>query len=197
MSDIRLQIKIKSSRIMRAMEKAGIYSVAELCRIMGMPRHQSDVGEMVNMKRSPVQRDGSWRPIALELATAVHCEPEDLWPEYLRYVELKKNEVNVDMDVEQFQELASNPDHLLRDMGVKIALSALPARERHVLELRFGLNGNGEHTLEEAGAAIERHDGKKTPVNRERVRQLEQKALRRLKSWHDRQALGLTPEDIQ
>ena len=194
MSDIRLQIKIKSSRIMRAMEKAGIYSAAELCRAMNLPRHQTMVGDLINMKRSPVCRNGSWRRLALEMATAVHREPEELWPEYLRYVELKKNEVTVDMDVDQFQELASNPNHLLRNMAVRDAIAQLPDRLKNVLELRYGLNGNGEHTLEETGALLINSGGGRG-VTRERVRQMEAKALRKLRSLHAREALGLSEED--
>ena len=56
MSDVRLQIKIKSSRIMRAMEAIGIYSIAELCRVSGMPKADSQVGNLINMKCSPLNK---------------------------------------------------------------------------------------------------------------------------------------------
>ncbi|MGH7396792.1 MAG: RNA polymerase sigma factor RpoD/SigA [Candidatus Rokuibacteriota bacterium] len=52
------------------------------------------------------------------------------------------------------------------------ALARLPAREREILGLRFGLDGEEEQTLEEIGARFR--------VTRERVRQLVQQALRRL-----------------
>ena len=52
-------------------------------------------------------------------------------------------------------------------------LSHLTDQERQVLELRFGLEGEERHTL----AAI----GRKLEVSRERVRQVELKALRKLR----------------
>ena len=196
MSDVRLQIKIKSSRIMRAMEVAGIYSVAELCRIMGMPNSQGPVGELVNMKCSPLSKTGTWRTIALALATALHKEPDDLWPEYLRRVELKSNEVRVDMTMREFQKLASDPDDLMRSMTVQEALAQLPAREREVLELRFGLNGNGEHTLAEVSKLLPRQNGGKEPIARERIRQIEAKAFRRLRGLAHRGLIALSDDDI-
>jgi RNA polymerase primary sigma factor len=56
---------------------------------------------------------------------------------------------------------------------IRGALSVLNAREREVLEMRFGLSDGQEHTLEEVG----RHFG----VTRERIRQIEAKALRKLR----------------
>ncbi len=56
---------------------------------------------------------------------------------------------------------------------IRGALSVLNAREREVLEMRFGLSDGQEHTLEEVG----KHFG----VTRERIRQIEAKALRKLR----------------
>ncbi|MCC7450058.1 MAG: RNA polymerase sigma factor RpoD [Anaerolineae bacterium] len=56
---------------------------------------------------------------------------------------------------------------------VRGALSVLSDREREVLEMRFGLKDGQEHTLEEVG----KHFG----VTRERIRQIEAKALRKLR----------------
>ncbi len=52
-------------------------------------------------------------------------------------------------------------------------LSSLTAREERVLRMRFGIGTNSENTLEEVG--------KKFYVTRERIRQIESKALRKLK----------------
>ncbi len=53
-------------------------------------------------------------------------------------------------------------------------LSHLSEQEQHVLRLRFGLEGNERHTLAEIGRLME--------VSRERVRQVELKALRKLRN---------------
>ncbi len=56
---------------------------------------------------------------------------------------------------------------------IRGALAVLNQREREVLEMRFGLSDGQEHTLEEVG----KHFG----VTRERIRQIEAKALRKLR----------------
>jgi RNA polymerase primary sigma factor len=61
---------------------------------------------------------------------------------------------------------------LLRSVELQGALDQLSERMRHVLELRFGLSGKAPQTLEEVGAEL--------GVTRERVRQLESRALREL-----------------
>jgi RNA polymerase primary sigma factor len=61
---------------------------------------------------------------------------------------------------------------MLREQ-VKNALAVLSERERQVLELRFGLLDGKDHTLEEVGQYFD--------VTRERIRQIEAKALRKLR----------------
>ena len=56
---------------------------------------------------------------------------------------------------------------------IKSVLLTLQEREQEVLELRFGLVDGTSHTLEEVG--------KKFNVTRERIRQIEAKALRKLR----------------
>jgi RNA polymerase primary sigma factor len=69
---------------------------------------------------------------------------------------------------------------LLRDQ-IRSALQYLNERERQVLELRFGLSDGRDHTLEEVGQRL--------GVTRERVRQIEAKALRKLR--HPRSSRSL------
>ena len=55
------------------------------------------------------------------------------------------------------------------------AISQLSAREQKILEMRFGLRDGVTHTLEEVG--------KEFDVTRERIRQIEAKALEKIKNF--------------
>jgi RNA polymerase primary sigma factor len=69
-----------------------------------------------------------------------------------------------------------------RTQDLEAALAALPARDAKVLRLYFGLDGGREHTLEEIGGML--------GVTRERVRQLRDRALKRLKQGDVGRALA-------
>lgn len=83
-----------------------------------------------------------------------------------------------------------NPDQWLMDesraLDIIQALNTLQPREIQIIELSFWLNGNKEHSFEEIWKILD--------LTRERVRQLREKALRRLKhtnrSKHLKQHLG-------
>jgi RNA polymerase primary sigma factor len=74
----------------------------------------------------------------------------------------------------------------LRHRELAKALSTLNPRMRHVLSMRFGLDGNTPKTLEEVGGEL--------GVTRERVRQLESRALRELRLTAPDLELYLRPE---
>jgi RNA polymerase primary sigma factor len=59
-----------------------------------------------------------------------------------------------------------------REQAARV-LKTLSPREEEVLKMRFGIGDGSEHTLEEVG--------KKFAVTRERIRQIESKALRKLR----------------
>ena len=65
---------------------------------------------------------------------------------------------------------------------IELALSTLPPRDAKVLRLYFGLEGGREHTLEEIGSML--------GVTRERVRQLRDRALKRLREGDVGRALS-------
>jgi RNA polymerase primary sigma factor len=71
---------------------------------------------------------------------------------------------------------------------VKKALAALPPRQEAVLRFRFGIGETREHTLEELGERF--------AVTRERIRQIEQKAIRTLRSLaRPKKSFGSVPAD--
>jgi RNA polymerase primary sigma factor len=72
-------------------------------------------------------------------------------------------------------------DRFLSD-EIENALASLPARDAKVLRLYFGLDGGREHTLEEIGGLL--------GVTRERVRQLRDRALKRLREGEVGRALA-------
>ena len=75
-------------------------------------------------------------------------------------------------DVDALEPLDAASREMLREQ-VQHALAALSERERQVLELRFGLVDGKDHTLEEVSRYFK--------VTRERIRQIEAKALRKLR----------------
>ncbi|MCH7683384.1 MAG: RNA polymerase sigma factor RpoD/SigA [Gemmatimonadetes bacterium] len=72
-------------------------------------------------------------------------------------------------------------DRFLSD-EIEEALGTLPPRDARVLKLYFGLNGGREHTLEEIGGML--------GVTRERIRQLRDRALKRLREGDVGKALA-------
>jgi RNA polymerase primary sigma factor len=88
--------------------------------------------------------------------------------------------IGEDSDLGDFLEDKRTPspvESLLSDdltAQVERALSGLSEKEAQILRLRFGIGQEGEHTLEEVGQRFD--------VTRERIRQIEAKALRKLRS---------------
>ena len=61
----------------------------------------------------------------------------------------------------------------LRETTTRVLAASLTPREERIVRMRFGLGMNGDHTLEQVGQQFS--------VTRERIRQIEAKALRKLK----------------
>jgi RNA polymerase primary sigma factor len=68
---------------------------------------------------------------------------------------------------------ADSATHHILQETIEEVLSELSPRQSHILRLRFGLGGGESHTLEEIAI--------KFGLSRERIRQLEKEALRRLR----------------
>ena len=73
-------------------------------------------------------------------------------------------------------------DMAFRDEALTKCLESLSERERRVLEMRFGLNGEPPRSLDEVGRAVD--------LSRERVRQIENQSLKTLRSLAEIEQLG-------
>ena len=69
-----------------------------------------------------------------------------------------------------------------------LVLHTLSAREERIIKMRFGLEDGSEHTLEEVGLEF--------AVTRERIRQIEAKALRKLRQPSRSRKLRLFLDDV-
>ena len=80
--------------------------------------------------------------------------------------------------------ISADPAHkadVQRAAALTKCLGSLSYRERRVLELRYGLNGEQPCTLDEVGRAFQ--------VTRERIRQIENQGLKKLRALADSQKL--------
>jgi len=87
-------------------------------------------------------------------------------------------------DFSEDEDIPSPPDtviHINMIEQIEDVLKTIPEREAKVLKMRFGLGDGNEHTLEEIGDQFK--------VTRERIRQIETKALRKLKHPNRREKL--------
>ena len=87
-----------------------------------------------------------------------------------------EDELELDVPME-FEDNIDSPEDMVIDLEFKKkiqeALELLSPREAKVLKMRFGIDMSTDHTLEEVGRQFD--------VTRERIRQIEAKALRKLR----------------
>jgi RNA polymerase primary sigma factor len=170
-------------------------AVADQARTIRVPIHMNEaINKVIRASRQLVQELGR-EPTAEEIAEAM-----DLTVERVRKVlSVAKEPVSLETPVgsEEDSQLSDFiPDRTLpspAELAVKNDLASqtrdvlktLTPREEKVLRLRFGIGEKSEHTLEEVGQRFK--------VTRERIRQIEAKALKKLR--HPNRAKKLeTPE---
>jgi RNA polymerase sigma factor (sigma-70 family) len=195
MNEYRIKVSVRNNLLLSAIEKTGHKSVAAFCRANNIG--QTEVSALVSMRDRPVRRNGEFSLISKELMEILGAAPSDLWTDEQLYLKLEHNsgeQVVSRDDIAHFLEqaqttltLPSPEDECIRaeiSTAVQKALDTrLKPREKAVLQARIW----DEKTLEEVG-----HD---LGVHRERVRQLEAKALRKLRYGADRIRWDANEED--
>ncbi|MCX7878414.1 MAG: RNA polymerase sigma factor RpoD/SigA [Ignavibacteria bacterium] len=160
-----------------------LQALAEQSRIVRLPLNRvgalNKIGKAINSLEQTYEREPSADELAEQLDMSL-IEVSDTLKISGRHLSIDAPFVHgedsrlVDIMPNQNQPL---PDHKLINESLKIeinrALSTLSPRERDVLKLYYGLDQENPLTLEEIG--------EKFKLTRERVRQIKEKAIRRLK----------------
>ncbi len=156
-------------------------AIADHSRTIRIPVHMVEtLNRISKVNRSLVNEMGR-EPTPEELAqrTGVPAKKVRLILESSRKPLSLETPIGEDSDLGDFLEdkAAESPNETLitQDLSnqVERALSMLSPKEKEILRLRFGIGEEGEHTLEEVG--------RRFSVTRERIRQIETKALRKLR----------------
>jgi len=177
---VAILARFKNDNFRQARIAAGFETMISLSFHTGIS--QQTLGQYENFKRYPTSDIHIFK---LEIALKVPiC---DLFPKEYRDAVHR----NLGKPIEKTFDILALPGHdqfILPDpadtyeieemrrmieKGIEISLETLTKRQSRVLEMRFGLDGKHEHTLEE----IANEEG----VSKECIRQIEAKALRKLK----------------
>lgn len=185
--------RIKHGAIMAGLQRKG-WNQTDLAKALECS--PTDVTKIVNMHTVPSQRWLTDARIAV-LFDLTQQLPDELWPEWYRSDDWLKRDKRITAiahaPVERLLGAAEiglltapeAPDLTAMRAELRTQVSSqvqtLSKREQEVLAVRFGLNGSGELTLDEAA---DRFGG-----TRERIRQIEVRALRKLRRGTRRCAL--------
>lgn len=181
LKDVRIEFKVRNNLVLTKMEERGIYSISELCRQMKCPNSKISVGRLLAMKMPARGKRGAWSKLASGIADFFGCVPEDLFSDAQQWSSLQKHRVYAEIASAELQRLSSSQQGLLPDevldrkrlvSAAAEALRTLTPREERILRMRFGFSGDAM-SLDEVGVVF-----RATP---ERIRQIEAKALRKLK----------------
>jgi RNA polymerase sigma factor (sigma-70 family) len=177
-SDYRIRITVRNARLLRAIEAAGHQPGHHFAMAAGIS-YGGHLLPYLNLTRSPLNREGLLRECAWALCDFLGASPSDLWSDEQLHP-LQKNHANVDMDFGQLGALMHFHGHAIdpvqvasKDQAKRLllhSLETLTPKESKVVYARFF----EDWTLEELADHFN--------LTRERIRQVEQKALRKLRA---------------
>lgn len=158
-------------------------SIADQSRTIRIPVHMIEsIGRLRQMRKEFMQDEGR-EPSAEEIAGAVGISADEV----RLLLEVLRNPISLDQPLNDADErmygdfledvgtespLDITQEGLLRER-IEEVLDSLPAKEREIVKLRYGLCDGNMYTLEEVGSIYN--------VTRERVRQIEAKAVKKLR----------------
>jgi RNA polymerase primary sigma factor len=156
-------------------------AIADHSRTIRIPVHMVETLNRISRVNRNMINEMGREPTPEELAqrTGVPAKKVRLILESSRKPLSLETPIGEDSELGDFLEDKSagspNDSLLSQDLTSQVerALATLSPKEKEILRLRFGIGEEGEHTLEEVG--------KRFAVTRERIRQIEAKALRKLR----------------
>jgi DNA-binding Xre family transcriptional regulator len=139
-SDYIVELRIRNGYMRKQMLAKGYYSNAELSRASGIS--SSRVGDFMNLKAAPVKKSGVWAAGVEEIAVALKCFPEDLFPRQHLEQPLKKNKAELEMNLDQISAIpTASPEVLLiaKDAQniLEDAINSLGKREAKAIREHF------------------------------------------------------------
>ena len=158
-------------------------AIADQARTIRIPVHMIEtINKLVRVSRSLVQEVGR-EPSSEEIAKKMDMPVSKV----RKIIKIAQEPISLETPIGEEEDshlgdfiedkvMPSPPDtviHINLREQIEEALKSLTEREAKVLKMRFGLGDGNEHTLEEVGQQFK--------VTRERIRQIEAKALRKLK----------------
>lgn len=162
-----------------------LQALAEQSRIVRLPLNKIGAINRINKTMSKLEQELEREPSYEEISAELDMLPQDIsdtMRNHSRHMSMdaplnSSNEDGGSMYDLMQNEASQNPDRVLLTESLQMeifrSLSTLTEREADVVKLYFGLGGKHQHSLEEIG--------EKFGLTRERVRQIKEKAVRRLK----------------
>ena len=169
-------------------------AIADQARTIRIPVHMVETINKVLRVTRKLTQDLNREPTTEEIAKEMDMDPEKV--EYV--LKIKQDIASLDQSVgrdgddedsvlgdfvedeERISPEDSAANQILKEQLAEI-ISTLSEREQKIIKLRFGIGGGRSHTLEEVGAEFS--------VTRERIRQIEAKALSKLRKHKDTKKL--------
>lgn len=174
-------------------------AISDQARTIRIPVHMIDVLSRLRNIQKELLQETRRPPSMLEVAARAQMEVEEVQ----RVLDIGRNPVSLDRPVGEGDDCSfgefiedEHSDNPVRSAGncilrdkIEHLLKTLTYREREIIRLRYGLGDGYTYTLEEVGRIFK--------VTRERVRQIEAKAVRKLQNPVRSQHLeGFVPDEI-